>query len=163
MKTQEEDQVPSSSSSNEESKHLLSNGIKTIDDERKRELKEKFLRAAKKAVANAKPKKGNLHQLLASYVPQLLRVPKQLTSEPSCELLTGVVLFTGTCLACQLILRKIHNKMIIVTVLDISGFTKLTEKLTKRGPEGVEALTNVLNTYFGQLIHIVNSFDGGKL
>jgi predicted ATPase len=43
---------------------------------------------------------------------------------------------------------------------DISGFTRLTERLAQRGSEGVEALSDLLNAYFGQLIDIVLDHDG---
>ncbi len=32
---------------------------------------------------------------------------------------------------------------------DISGFTPLTERLSQGGPQGVEELSRLLNTYFG--------------
>jgi predicted ATPase/class 3 adenylate cyclase len=43
---------------------------------------------------------------------------------------------------------------------DISGFTSLSERLGTRGPEGVEELTRVLNTYFGRLITAVTAHGG---
>jgi len=46
---------------------------------------------------------------------------------------------------------------------DISGFTKLTEQLAQKGPEGAEQLTNILNQYFGELIKIVQAFGGDVL
>jgi class 3 adenylate cyclase len=42
---------------------------------------------------------------------------------------------------------------------DISGFTPLTETFAERGPEGAEALTRILNDYFGRMTEIV--FDHG--
>lgn len=33
-------------------------------------------------------------------------------------------------------------------IADITGFTKLTEILSKRGASGVELLTNCINDYF---------------
>ena len=38
-------------------------------------------------------------------------------------------------------------------VADITGFTKLTEILSKRGSTGVELLTNCINDYFGK-VHV---------
>jgi hypothetical protein len=38
-----------------------------------------------------------------------------------------------------------------VMVADITGFTKLTEILSKRGSTGVELLTNCINHYFGKV------------
>ena len=43
---------------------------------------------------------------------------------------------------------------------DISGFTRLTERLAEKGPTGVEKLAFILNDYFGQLIDIVYEFGG---
>jgi len=43
---------------------------------------------------------------------------------------------------------------------DVSGFTRLTEKLTARGPAGTEHLTQVLNLYFGQIIDLVDQWGG---
>ncbi|HJS20413.1 MAG TPA: AAA family ATPase [Anaerolineales bacterium] len=43
---------------------------------------------------------------------------------------------------------------------DISGFTRLTERLAEKGPVGVEKLASILNDYFGQLIDIVDEFSG---
>jgi hypothetical protein len=36
-------------------------------------------------------------------------------------------------------------------VADITGFTKLTEILSKKGSTGVELLTNCINHYFGKV------------
>lgn len=47
-----------------------------------------------------------------------------------------------------------------VLFADISGFTKLSERLGKRGPKGVEELTQTLNDYFGDLIDAVISSGG---
>lgn len=38
-----------------------------------------------------------------------------------------------------------------VMVADITGFTKLTEKLSTRGSAGVELLTACMNDFFGQV------------
>src|SRR5437762_1402015 len=47
-----------------------------------------------------------------------------------------------------------------VLFADISGFTALSERLTTRGPEGVEELTQVLNVYFGKLIEVIAAHGG---
>ncbi len=47
-----------------------------------------------------------------------------------------------------------------VLFADISGFTALTERLAAQGPKGAEELTQLLNTYFGQLIDIVTAHGG---
>jgi class 3 adenylate cyclase/tetratricopeptide (TPR) repeat protein len=46
---------------------------------------------------------------------------------------------------------------------DISGFTQLTERLSAKGPVGAEELTLALNSYFGELIQIVDSYGGDVL
>ncbi|MGB9376582.1 MAG: adenylate/guanylate cyclase domain-containing protein, partial [Mycobacteriales bacterium] len=43
---------------------------------------------------------------------------------------------------------------------DISGFTPLTERLSRRGKVGAEDLTDVLNDVFGRLSAVVDSFGG---
>ncbi|MBA3530331.1 MAG: AAA family ATPase, partial [Ardenticatenales bacterium] len=47
-----------------------------------------------------------------------------------------------------------------VLFADISGFTRLSERLAQRGPAGAEALTQVLNDYFGRLITLVTEHGG---
>src|SRR5690242_1825154 len=80
-----------------------------------------------------------LVETLASYLPSL--IVKRLLTEPSLvpdlEQLSGAVFFA-----------------------DISGFTSLTERLVQRDPYGVEDLSRVLNTYFGQLIELIHSHGG---
>ena len=49
-----------------------------------------------------------------------------------------------------------------VLLVDVSGFTNLTETLARRGPEGAEEMTRALNSYFGQLIERVH-FHGGDI
>lgn len=46
---------------------------------------------------------------------------------------------------------------------DISGFTRLTERLAAKGPVGAEELTLALNSYFGDLIQIVDDYGGDVL
>ncbi|GIW70500.1 MAG: adenylate/guanylate cyclase domain-containing protein [Planctomycetota bacterium] len=43
---------------------------------------------------------------------------------------------------------------------DISGFTPLSRLLARRGPEGVERLSGLLDTYFGRLIDLVTEHGG---
>jgi class 3 adenylate cyclase len=82
-----------------------------------------------------------LADVLASYVPKLIQ--KRVAADPSpiespvSEDVQAVVLFA-----------------------DISGFTSLTEKLAETGPAGVEAIANILNQYFGQLIDIIHNYGG---
>ena len=78
-----------------------------------------------------------LTDLLASYVPRLIQnrivVDPAPIEAPVSEEFQAAVLFA-----------------------DISGFTRLTEGLAERGPQGVETLARILNEYFGQLIDIVH-------
>ncbi len=82
-----------------------------------------------------------LTELLASYVPRLIQ--NRVVADPSpieapvSEDFQAAILFA-----------------------DISGFTRLTERLAETGPAGVEALARVLNEYFGQLIDIVHEYGG---
>ena len=80
-------------------------------------------------------------ETLKSYLPAIIigRIACQVSevTEPTQEEFRGVFLFS-----------------------DISGFTRLTEMLSERGPEGSEKLTEILNNYFGKLIDIVNSYGG---
>jgi class 3 adenylate cyclase/tetratricopeptide (TPR) repeat protein len=50
-----------------------------------------------------------------------------------------------------------------VLFADISGFTRLTERLARKGAAGAEELTAALNSYFGRLIEIVCDFGGDVL
>jgi class 3 adenylate cyclase/tetratricopeptide (TPR) repeat protein len=82
-----------------------------------------------------------LTELLASYVPKLIqnRVianPAPIEA-PVAEVLQTAVLFA-----------------------DISGFTRLTERMAEKGPTGVETLARILNEYFGQLIDIIHNYGG---
>ena len=43
---------------------------------------------------------------------------------------------------------------------DISGFTALTERLAQRGPAGVEELSRLLNTSFGQILDTIETHGG---
>lgn len=43
---------------------------------------------------------------------------------------------------------------------DISGFTRLAEKLAEKGVSGAEELTRLLNNYFGQMISLIGSHGG---
>ncbi len=47
-----------------------------------------------------------------------------------------------------------------VVFVDVSGFTKLAERLAQQGPEGAEELTRVLNAHFGPLIDCVHDHGG---
>ncbi len=47
-----------------------------------------------------------------------------------------------------------------VMFLDISGFTHITEMLMKKGEEGIEILTDILNGIFSHIIEISDNYDG---
>src|SRR5215207_628504 len=47
-----------------------------------------------------------------------------------------------------------------VLYADISGFTPLTERLSRSGPAGVEELSGLLNAYFGELIALIAALGG---
>jgi class 3 adenylate cyclase/tetratricopeptide (TPR) repeat protein len=47
-----------------------------------------------------------------------------------------------------------------VLFADISGFTPLAERLARRGPTGAEALSNVLNAYFAELMSLIAEHGG---
>ena len=47
-----------------------------------------------------------------------------------------------------------------VLVIDISGFTSLTEMLAEQGKRGVDKLTRHVSTYFGHIIEIVYKYGG---
>jgi class 3 adenylate cyclase len=80
-------------------------------------------------------------EILTSYVPQSLlqrlAANSEILATPLQEPLKAAVLFA-----------------------DISGFTALTERLARRGPDGAEELTKHLNAYFGQLIELISDRGG---
>eukprot|EP00803_Ostreobium_quekettii_P001954 evm.model.scf_1325.5 EVM.evm.TU.scf_1325.5 scf_1325:35935-41194(+) len=47
-----------------------------------------------------------------------------------------------------------------VMIADITGFTKLTESLSKEGPSGVELLTTCMNSYFSKVMELVFEYGG---
>ena len=47
-----------------------------------------------------------------------------------------------------------------MAVADVSGFTALTEVLSRVGPSGVELLTRCMNSYFAQVIDVVTQHGG---
>ena len=60
-------------------------------------------------------------------------------------------------------LPSAENISCAVLFADISGFTRLTERLAQKGAVGAEELTSALNRYFGQLIDIIDDFGGDVL
>ncbi|HSG43293.1 MAG TPA: AAA family ATPase, partial [Anaerolineales bacterium] len=82
-----------------------------------------------------------LADVLASYVPKLIQ--KRVVADPS-----------------PIESPVSEDTQAAVLFADISGFTSLTEKLAETGPTGVEAIANILNEYFGQLIDIIGEYGG---
>lgn len=54
------------------------------------------------------------------------------------------------------------SERFLATVMfaDVSGFSGLTEKLTRQGPTGVETLTHLINDYFGRMVDIITAHGG---
>ncbi|OQY48896.1 MAG: hypothetical protein B6242_01095 [Anaerolineaceae bacterium 4572_78] len=50
----------------------------------------------------------------------------------------------------------------VILFADVSGFTPLAEKLSRKGPEGAEELTRVLNLYFSRMIELTEK-EGGQV
>ncbi|NEO27819.1 MAG: adenylate/guanylate cyclase domain-containing protein, partial [Kamptonema sp. SIO4C4] len=50
-----------------------------------------------------------------------------------------------------------------VLFIDVSGFTELTEQLAQQGEAGVEALTETINHYFGEIIAFITEYGGDIL
>jgi class 3 adenylate cyclase len=48
----------------------------------------------------------------------------------------------------------------VVLVIDITGFTALTERLVERGPGGAETLASILNLSFGDVIERIHARGG---
>ncbi|HSG89713.1 MAG TPA: adenylate/guanylate cyclase domain-containing protein [Pseudomonadales bacterium] len=90
--------------------------------------------------SHADMKQTALTRIYSRYVPRLIieRLIREhrAVDAPSAEGFQGAVLFA-----------------------DISGFTPLTETFAAQGPAGAEALTRILNDYFGRMTEIV--FDHG--
>jgi class 3 adenylate cyclase len=82
-----------------------------------------------------------LTEVLASYVPRLIQ--NRIIADPS-PIESPVA-------------EEVQAAMLFA---DISGFTRLTERLAEKGPAGVETLARILNEYFGQLIDIIHNYGG---
>lgn len=82
--------------------------------------------------------------ILASYVPDI--VVRRLLQDPT-----------------PIAKPQIDRFPAAVIFIDISGFTILTETLVKSGPDGLEALTAILNAYFGQIVDLILKYGGDVL
>eukprot|EP01126_Amoeba_proteus_P038719 TRINITY_DN404_c0_g2_i2.p1 TRINITY_DN404_c0_g2~~TRINITY_DN404_c0_g2_i2.p1 ORF type:complete len:225 (-),score=51.67 TRINITY_DN404_c0_g2_i2:48-641(-) len=80
-------------------------------------------------------------KLLASYVPKV--VLKQYQLKPQ---------------AIKLPMITIHGCALVFA--DISGFTPLTEKMSKLGSKGIELMSSHLNNFFDKLIGIIHLYGG---
>lgn len=47
-----------------------------------------------------------------------------------------------------------------VSIVDVSGFTAMTSQVAQLGPYGTDLLHHFMNSYFSQLIEIIEQFDG---
>lgn len=79
--------------------------------------------------------------ILASYAPAL--VTRRLVADPT-----------------PITAPTLERFRAVALFADISGFTPLAERLSQGGPQGVEELSRVLNTYFGQLIDLITAHGG---
>ncbi len=84
---------------------------------------------------------SDLLETLLSYVPNLITL--QLVVDPT-----------------PIMSPRSERFVAAVLFADISGFTALTERLAKRGAAGTEALTDLLNDYFGQLVDTIMAHGG---
>lgn len=82
--------------------------------------------------------------ILASYVPDI--VVRRLLQDPT-----------------PISKPRIDRFPTAIIFIDISGFTTLTETLVKSGPDGLEALTAILNAYFGQIVDLILNHGGDVL
>ncbi|MEO1069697.1 MAG: adenylate/guanylate cyclase domain-containing protein, partial [Cyanobacteria bacterium J06638_6] len=84
---------------------------------------------------------AHISDVLKSYIPSLLVSQIMATSE-------------------QTALKAFELQRGAVMLADISGFMALTEELRQRGLVGVEALTDRLNAFFGELINLITAHGG---
>ncbi|WP_299407231.1 adenylate/guanylate cyclase domain-containing protein [Acaryochloris sp. IP29b_bin.148] len=82
--------------------------------------------------------------ILASYVPDI--VIRRLLQDPT-----------------PIAKPRIDHFPAAIVFIDISGFTRLTETLVKSGPDGLEALTTILNAYLGQIVDLILHHGGDVL
>jgi len=53
-----------------------------------------------------------------------------------------------------------HKSLAALLFADIVGFTPLTEQMARRGREGAEELSNMLNDFLGRMISLINAHGG---
>lgn len=59
--------------------------------------------------------------------------------------------------------RSSFHEVACIALADISGFTPLTERMSKLGDEGMEQLSKTLNLYFGKMIDGIYKSSGDVL
>ncbi|KAJ3280624.1 hypothetical protein HDU76_009131, partial [Blyttiomyces sp. JEL0837] len=57
-------------------------------------------------------------------------------------------------------LAYVEEEFLVTTMIDISGYSKITSKLTKLGKVSSEIITRTVGTYMNQIIDVVSSFNG---
>ncbi|HDS08618.1 MAG TPA: hypothetical protein ENN73_00190, partial [Firmicutes bacterium] len=55
---------------------------------------------------------------------------------------------------------NLKERVSVLLYIDISGFTRMTEKLSKLGREGAEEITKVINSFFSPIINIIIENQG---
>lgn len=105
----------------------------------------------------AKTKKNELREFLS---PQALKNKKLLQS-----LLEHISLYIPRTLHADIeekegLLKEGLKRDAAVLIADISGFTALSEKLSKIGKEGAEEITEIVNSYFSRLLDIIFTYGG---
>ena len=84
---------------------------------------------------------NSLYQAVSSFVPQYIAENEKLYIENYGDLRTGTFMFA-----------------------DVSGFTALSEKLQRQaGDEGIDVLTEVINTFFAKMLEILAKSNGTLL
>ncbi len=79
---------------------------------------------------------------------------------------TKVISSMASFLPQKLVISKIKRKKIseifnaVLLFADISGFTAMSEKLTRLGKEGAEEVNKIINHFFGPLIKIIYKWNG---
>ena len=56
--------------------------------------------------------------------------------------------------------KKVKKAIGSLLFMDISGFTRLTELLSKFGKEGTEELSSILNNFFEVMIKLIKEYNG---
>lgn len=95
------------------------------------------------------------------------RLDKQLSFVDKADVMRQMASFMPHLLVADLLLKPESPQCFqeehffgAVLIIDISGFTKLTEKLAEEGRSGVDKLTHHVSTYFGLIIDVVHHYGG---